>query len=112
MIIKASILLDWARLFAPRRVRNAAFFWTCHAMLGFNVVYYIIAIAIESRSCLRHMRDLDPCIDTHIRDICSASIHVLSDLLILLLPQKIIWSLSISLRKKAVISLVFATGIL
>ena len=58
------------------------------------------------------MRDLDPCIDTHIRDICSVSIHVLSDLLILLLPQKIIWSLSISIKKKAVISLVFATGIL
>lgn len=110
MAMKAAILLNWARLFAPRRARKTAFLRICYAMLGFNVAYYIIAIAIESRSCLRGSHG--SCIDIQVRDICSASIHVLSDLLILLLPQKMIWGLSISMKKKVVISLVFATGIL
>lgn len=116
MALKVSILLDWARIFAPRGTGNTTFRWICYSMLGVNAVYYTVAILVSSFSCFPHEKiwnRLIPgsCIDSKIVLICSASINVVSDFLILLLPQKIIWHLRISVRKRIGISFFFTTGI-
>lgn len=84
-------------------------------MLWINVVYYSAAILVSSLSCFPHERIWDKtvpgtCIDSKIILISSATLNVVSDLLILVLPQKTIWSLHISTKKKIGISLVFTVG--
>ncbi len=114
--MKVSILRDWARIFVPRGTRNITFSWICYGMIGINIVYYIAAVFVSSLSCSPHERIWDKtipgkCIDSKIVLICSASVNVLSDLLILLLPQKVIWDLRISKKKKIGLSFFFATGL-
>lgn len=116
MAIKVAILKDWARIFAPRGTRNTTFTWICYVMLGINVVYYIAAILVSSFSCVPHEKIWNrllpgQCIDAKVVLICSASVNVVSDLLILVLPQKTIWSLRISTKKKIGISFFFTTGV-
>ncbi|KAI1256205.1 hypothetical protein MGN70_002367 [Eutypa lata] len=116
MAIKVAILKDWARIFAPRGTRNTTFTWICYVMLGINVVYYIAAILVSSFSCVPHEKIWNrllpgQCIDAKVVLICSASVNVVSDLLILVLPQKTIWSLRLSTKKKIGISFFFTTGV-
>lgn len=44
--------------------------------------------------------------------LCSASVQVISDVCMFLLPQKMIWSLHMNWQKKMGISIIFGVGIL
>ena len=116
MLLKVAILRNWAQLFAPRGAINTAFSRACYAMLGINVAYYIAAILVTSLACSPHEGIWDrtipgKCLDSRVILISSASVNVISDIFILLLPQKIIWGLRISAKKRLGISIVFATGL-
>lgn len=52
------------------------------------------------------------CIDRKARDVTNATFNLLIDIFILLLPQKIIWSLNMSKSRKLGISVVFSIGLL
>lgn len=116
LALKVSILRDWVRIFAPRGTGNTTFLWVSYAMLVVNAVYYTVAILVTSFSCFPHEKIWNRaipghCIDSKIVLICSASINVVSDVFILILPQKIIWNLHTSVRKRIGISFFFTTGI-
>lgn len=117
MTLKAAILLDIARTFSPRGQRNL-FFWTCHLLLWVNVVFYSICMFLELFGCQpreKFWNKLLPggyCINIHAVTVASGAVNVLSDLVILVLPQKAIWRLHLSWRKKVGISAIFAVAIL
>jgi hypothetical protein len=114
--VKVAILIEWARIFAPR-TRNA-FWWLCHTVLALNVVWYTIATIVEALQCTPPSKIWDPtvlegsCLNTRTVEVVSSSINVVSDFVILIAPQPIIWRLQLPLRKKIGVAMIFAVGLL
>lgn len=115
MCIKVSIMLDWIRIFVPSRTRNV-FFYACWAVLIVNTTYYIANIIATNLACIPFRAIYDKtipgkCLDEKALDSSSAAINLISDLTILILAQKVIWRLHISVKKKLGVSVVFAVGL-
>ncbi|XDG04210.1 hypothetical protein ABKA04_003825 [Annulohypoxylon sp. FPYF3050] len=116
ILLKAAILFQWARIFTPGK-RNI-FFWLCYSIAGVNAVFYLATILIDLLYCQPIQYHWDPtipgghCGNDDLLSPLSAAINVLLDLIILILPQRVIWRLNMSFRKKIGVSLVFLTGLL
>lgn len=115
MMIKAVILLEWVQLFCPTGAKNS-FWWTAHVLMGVNILFYLAATLALHLGCFPHARLWDKtlpgtCLDTRPLDVTSAFVNVLVDLGILLLPQRVIWKLRMSRRKRIGVSAVFGLGI-
>ncbi|KAI1768206.1 hypothetical protein GGR53DRAFT_479376 [Hypoxylon sp. FL1150] len=115
MLMKASILLEWLRIFVPKGERGY-FFWICNILLVVNCLFYTAGIIALDLTCIPFRKTWDrtlpgKCIDSKGLDITSATISLVIDLTILVLPQKKIWSLHLSLKKKIGVAAVFAVGI-
>ena len=116
MVMKSSILKEWIRIFVTRG-RHGPFYWTCYALIFVTVMFNSSVIIATSVSCSPRVKIWDKtiqghCIDPKITLIISAVINVILDLFILLLPQRIIWSLHTTKKKKVGVSLVFTMGVL
>lgn len=86
-------------------------------MILLNVLLYVSSIISSAITCLPHESIWQPwvkgkCIDRKALGVFTAIFNVIMDLLILLLPQRIIWNLRMSMTRKIGISLVFSVGIL
>jgi hypothetical protein len=116
MVVKAAILREWVRLFVPTGTRGA-FFWACHAILWFNVLFYSAILIAADLACTPFAKIWDKtldgvCLDEKSVEVMSATVNLISDVLILVLPQPIIWKLNMSTQRKIGISIVFTIGIL
>ncbi|KAI1348543.1 hypothetical protein F5Y01DRAFT_306736 [Xylaria sp. FL0043] len=114
--LKVAILLEWARIFAPRGTRGL-FYTMCHVLLWLNVLFYSSKILLINLSCIPHRAIWDKtvpakCLNQKIVYLVAAAIGVVSHAFILALPQTIIWRLQMSKQKKIGVSVIFATGIL
>ncbi|KAF2638709.1 hypothetical protein P280DRAFT_482043 [Massarina eburnea CBS 473.64] len=122
MLVKVAILLSWIRLFVPLKQRNA-FFWVSHALIWSNVLFYGIGTITEIFQCTPREKIWNPLlieageagghcpIDITKHAAASGFINLLSDLIILLLPQRVIWGLNISRKKKIGMSFLFLVGL-
>jgi hypothetical protein len=116
MLLKAAILMEWTHLFVPLGIHNG--FWlTCHLTLWVNVMFYIACTIVENFSCAPREKIWNKLIDGHCVNnpaliMSSGILNLVSDFVVFALPQKIIWSLTISTRKRVGICLLFATGAL
>ncbi|KAI3319525.1 hypothetical protein HD806DRAFT_548088 [Xylariaceae sp. AK1471] len=115
-LLKASILLEWTRLFVPLGTRNV-FWWLCNGLVVIQLSFLVASVFALCFTCIPYQRIWDftiagKCIDKSALEITSATIHLASDLVILALPQKVIWSLHMSWRKKLGVSVIFSLGIL
>lgn len=116
MMVKVTILLEWRNIFVPRGTRNY-FFWTAHALMWINVLFYVAAIFAVNLSCIpceKYWNRLLPghCMATRPLEIASALVNFLVDIGILLLPQRVKWRLNMPTRKKAGVSGIFSLGVL
>jgi hypothetical protein len=117
MLLKTAILLDLLRIFCAPGQRNL-FFWACHIVIWVNIVFYttctfLLLFGCQPREALWDKLLLGgKCIEMHILTVASGAINLLSDLCILILPQKTIWSLRLSRRRKFGLSAIFAVAIL
>ncbi|KAK3382593.1 hypothetical protein B0T24DRAFT_645274 [Lasiosphaeria ovina] len=115
-LLKVAILLEWTQMFVPRGTRNA-FWWTCWALIGVQVLFGIAAVVALNLVCVPYRAIYDftvpgKCYNKHTVDLASASVHLLTDVIMLVLPQRVIWGLQLSLRKKLGVSVVFSLGLL
>ncbi|KAF2260236.1 hypothetical protein CC78DRAFT_418336, partial [Lojkania enalia] len=122
MLIKVAILLSWIRIFVPMKQRNA-FFWVSHALIWSNVLFYGIGTITEIWQCKPREKIWNPfliaageagghCpIDITKHAKASGFINLLSDIIILMLPQKVIWGLNVTRKQKIGMSLLFVVGI-
>lgn len=102
MFVRQAILLQWITIFVPKGTRNL-FFWTCHVVFWVNTVFYIttgVLIIVDQRSGGEGL------------SLASACVNMIIDIIILFLPQKVIWSLHMSNARKVGISAVFSLGVL
>ncbi|KAI0595989.1 hypothetical protein F4775DRAFT_594784 [Biscogniauxia sp. FL1348] len=115
--IKAAILIEWDRIFVPRGVRNY-FSWTSRAILVVHVLFHLSWITAENLGCTPYRKIWDQtvaegsCIDQKLLYIPAAVVNLITNFVVLLLPQKVIWDLQLSPRNKLGVSVVFAVGIL
>ncbi|KAI0412036.1 hypothetical protein F5X98DRAFT_30740 [Xylaria grammica] len=115
-LLKASILLEWTRFFVPQGTRNV-FWWLCMTLVGIQLSFLVASVFALSFACIPYQRIWDftipgKCIKKSELEITSAAIHLVSDVVILVLPQKVIWSLHMSMRKKLGVSFIFSLGVL
>jgi hypothetical protein len=115
ILLKSAILWEWLRIFVSPGQRNY-FFWACISMLILNVAFYTTTIILSVLSCRPLKRTWDKtipghCIDATIINIASAAVNFALDVSILLLPQKVIWGLNTSKKKRRQVSILFAVGI-
>lgn len=110
-----AILLEWVRIFSPHRTRF--FYWASYSMALLNALLYISSIVASAVTCIPHESIWYPwvsgrCMDRKALGLFTAFFNVIMDLLILLLPQKIIWTLQMTTSRRIGISLIFSVGLL
>ncbi|CRG83790.1 hypothetical protein PISL3812_01146 [Talaromyces islandicus] len=117
MLLKVAILLSWLRLFVPMKQRNAMF-WTLHALIWTNIIFYTVGTFCEIFRCTPREKIWNPVfvggycsitLSTHAKG--SGFINLLSDVIILLFPQTVIWRLHVTPRQKIGLSLLFVVGV-
>ncbi|KAJ3577266.1 hypothetical protein NPX13_g3300 [Xylaria arbuscula] len=116
MFIKFAIVLEWNRIFNPRRAKNV-FYWASWIILAVNALFYIPSFFIVNLACRPWERFYNPfiegtCFDFEKVYLASGVTNFVVDVAILLLPQKLIWKLQMSRKKKNGILAVFGVGIL
>jgi hypothetical protein len=118
MCLKVAILIDWLRLFVPQGQRNWLF-WTLHALIWANVIYYGSGTLIEVWRCHPREKIWNPLfeggscpINIGANNFVSGIVNIVSDFAILLLPQWVIWNLHITKAKRMGVSLLFVIGLL
>jgi hypothetical protein len=116
MTLKIGVLLEWSRIFVPKGTRNR-FWWLCNATLVFNVLFYVAVKLVDNLACFPHEKIWNltiegHCINQRASTLASAVVNLVSDLVILGLPQMVIWKLNMSLTRRIGVSCVFAVGVL
>ncbi|KAI1271928.1 hypothetical protein F5Y07DRAFT_381532 [Xylaria sp. FL0933] len=114
--LKTAILREWIRLFVPRGTKNG-FYWACIVVMVLNILYYTASILASALSCFPHEKIWNKslpgtCVNNKVIFVSSASINLVSDVCILILPQRIIWRLHTTKQKKIAVSSVFAIGVI
>ncbi|KAL2861206.1 uncharacterized protein BJX67DRAFT_313545 [Aspergillus lucknowensis] len=113
LLVKIALLSILIRIFAP--FKNKVLF--IYVFLGALAIYYTVAEIVKIRMCdpVPAYWTLDPnasCLDQRAALIADSVISVVSDLLILLLPLPLTWSLQMSRNKKLrVIGMLSAGGL-
>ncbi|TGO68457.1 hypothetical protein BOTNAR_0024g00080 [Botryotinia narcissicola] len=116
MSIKISILLQYIRLFTAGT--RDLMFWSCHALMWITVVFYTILLLMTIFICTpipKFWNVLDTtghCLDVNYLFLATGTANTITDFLIILLPQPIIWKLQMSFKEHVGVSAVFSTGLL
>lgn len=113
LTIKVSILLQYLRIFSTRK--DTAFY-VYHILIWLIMVYYLVYAFIEIFYCNPVEKNWKPwikgghCMDFKTTNIVTATFNSTSDIIILIAPQKVIWNLQMSLKKKIGVSAIFFVG--
>ncbi len=116
-IVKLSIILQYLSIFVPHRKANLMFIG-CHLVIWSHVVFYSVATFFEIFLCTPRKKFWNPlmagghCYNAVALNIAAGSFNALSDFVILLLPQHIIWRLQMRWERKIGVSAIFLTGFL
>ena len=108
---KFSILILYLRLFAV----NKTFRYFVWAMMVFVGGYLFANLMTQIFGCWPRARYWSPdipghCINYTRAGLAYGSMNFVSDLLIFILPQPIVWRLKLSRREKAGVSVIFLSG--
>lgn len=117
LILKFSVLLQYRRIFVPAKKTNYMY-WGTHALTGLIFVYYILVTFFEIFECNPRAKAWNPliqgghCFDSMAIIVSAGYFNAITDFLILLLPQGVIWRLQMPLKRKIAISGIFLVGLL
>ena len=109
--------MQYIRIFVPQK-RSGLSFWASHALIWTNLVFFSAAARMVIFGCKPMAMAWDPlitdgrCLNRMRLIIASGVMNSITDLLIILAPQKAIWTLRMSLHKKLAISAIFLFGVL
>jgi len=120
--LKLAIILQIRRIVLPRRTSQSAsrllYRWMIDFFITLNAVFYLSLFIFQFLACRPLARAWDPRVEGYCVPhrmsvhIVSASINTASDLITVLLPQPVIWSLKMARRRKWALSAVFCVGAL
>lgn len=113
-----SILIQYLRIFVPNPKADMRLFIAIHVVLWTNLVFYIIMLGFQIAQCSPREKiwnlliTTGHCINAEANDLATGIFNILSDVSILILPMVAISKLQLPLRKKLLLVVIFATGIL
>ena len=116
--IKLSILLQYLRIFVPTRKGNMFVYVGVHLCIWTNLLFYLFHTVFEIAACTPRKEIWDPLIKTrHCYNTgavlqASGLFNIVSDFAILILPMPCVWRLCLPLKKKILMTMIFATGFL
>ncbi|KAH6637888.1 hypothetical protein C7974DRAFT_451058 [Boeremia exigua] len=119
--LKVSLILQIRRIFLPHDCSLHArplVLWVIDGFLVLNVMFYIALFLFQFLACRPLAHAWNPLIpgtcvsNKMVVHIVSAAINTASDLIIVILPQPIIWRLELGRRRKWGLSAVFLLGTL
>ncbi|PGH16758.1 hypothetical protein AJ80_05073 [Polytolypa hystricis UAMH7299] len=118
--LKVAILLEWCRVFVPKGMHlKSWFWWGCMAVIFLQVTGSIAIVIALNLQCKPHSAIWDITLQTPGAcwsivplTIFSATLHVVCDLAIFLLPQHLIWSLHMPWQKRLGVSGICGLGAL
>ncbi|KAI1747955.1 hypothetical protein F4782DRAFT_543166 [Xylaria castorea] len=116
LIIKPAILLDCISIFCPGKTRNF-FFWSSCIVLAAHVLLYLSYIIVELAACYPFEKNWNLLIPGQCINVTGlitgvSTANLVFDVVIFLLPQKVIWGLQMRFWAKIGVSFVFAVGLL
>ncbi|GAB1319242.1 Rhodopsin domain-containing protein [Madurella fahalii] len=116
-MIKTAILLDWCRLFVPSSRSKNVFWWACMSVSVFQSLWGVLCIILLNMQCVPHNAIWEfyvpsKCYSLPKVMLTSACVQVVTDFLMVALPQKIIWDLHMNWQKKLGVSVIFGVGVL
>jgi len=115
MLIKTAILLEWKRIFVLNQT-HFTFSRINTTLMVLNLGVYGSALLATLLECSPIEKMYHPwvpgkCVDRKVRHVVDASFNLVIDIFIFMLPQRLIWSLRMSGRRKFGISIVFSIGL-
>ena len=116
--IKLSILLQYLRIFAPTRKGNMFIYVGVHVCIWSNLIFYLVETVFEIAICTPRKKIWNPLMTTgHCFSVdatfqATGIFNVISDFAILILPMPCLWRLRMPLKKKVLMTTIFATGFL
>ncbi|KAJ8132694.1 hypothetical protein O1611_g927 [Lasiodiplodia mahajangana] len=107
--------MEWLRIFNPSHERNG-FFWAAHSGTWFNFLSHMALFISFNAACTPYARNWDPflpgrCYETRPIPVVSSAVDLIVDVLIFSLPQRIIWKLQLSKKKKQGVAIFFGVGV-
>ncbi len=113
--IKLAILLQFLRIFSPRK--NHSTFWIYHSLIWINFSFYVIITFLNIFLCQPIKKFWKPwiqgqCLKTTEVYIAMACVSSASDFSLLIIPQKDIWNLQMSFKRRIGVSAIFLVGLL
>lgn len=113
--IKLTILLVFLRVFSLGK--NHSTFWISHSLIWLNFFFYLTVTFLVIFNCQPIKKVWRPWIDgkcLNLPDIiiAIASVNSLSDFSLLVLPQRVIWNLQMSFKRRIGVSSIFLVGLL
>lgn len=113
--IKLAILLEFLRIFSPGR--NHSTFWIYHILIWLNFLFYVIVSFLIIFPFQPIKKFWNPwidgrCLNTIKLNIAIACFNSASDLCLLIVPQKVIWDLQLSFKRRIGVSAIFLAGLL
>lgn len=98
--------------------QRTGFFWLCTALIAANTVLYIGAIIANYIVVIPLEALWKPwvvgryLVNRQAADTAVVTFNLVCDILILILPQRIIWKLHLQRRRKVGLSILFGLGVL
>ncbi|KAL8858966.1 MAG: hypothetical protein Q9178_004447 [Gyalolechia marmorata] len=117
-LVKAAILVQYLRLFAPIKTLNPSMFIGARVIIIVTGVYYTISTFITIWACSPREKIWNPliteghCLHDDIAVLFTCLFNIASDVAILVMPARSVWRLQIPRRKKIGIVSLFAIGLL
>lgn len=117
-LVKASILLQYLRVFVPNRKADWSLYIAIHLVLWTCFLFYVTILFLQIFACHPRERIWDllitegSCLDGEASSLATGIFNVLSDFAILILPMVPIVKLQLPLARRLLLIAVFATGIL
>ena len=116
-LVKLSLLLQYLKIFVPVRNYSLMVVFT-YFVIWSTSIFYLITTFFEIFACSPREKFWNRlitdghCFDMNVINITAASINCISDFVILLLPQGVIWRLQMPFQRKLGISAIFLAGLL
>ncbi|KAK8012280.1 hypothetical protein PG991_009655 [Apiospora marii] len=119
-LIKIAIPLEWSRLFVlPGTWKKSYFWWGSMFIVVLQSLVLVVITILLNVQCIPHEAIWNitkvanaKCFPLPILQKVSASTHFVTDVIMVLLPQKVVWSLNLSMQKKVGLAFVFSLGML
>ncbi|PYH96172.1 integral membrane protein [Aspergillus ellipticus CBS 707.79] len=110
LLAKASILMQYFRVFPTRRMRRI-----CWTMIGMLATYGSWAVLSAFLNCIPVAKFWNPTIDGYCLSMeglwfSNASMHIATDIAILLIPIPAMWGLELPRKQKMALVSIFALG--